>query len=96
MAHVLPVADNTILHGVRDLKERPHGSGFIAHHNVLDLEVVHALLGTENRTPDDGGKDMFREIGACIAKLHVSQPPAETTTTTTGRCGACVQRKDVP
>jgi hypothetical protein len=70
MAHVLPVANDVVLHGIRDLQEGTHCRGLIDHHDIFDLEVVHTLLCTENRAPDDGGKDMLREVGACIAKLR--------------------------
>jgi hypothetical protein len=70
MSHVLPVADNAVFHGIRDLQERSNCSGLVTDHNVFDLEVVHAFFCTEDGPADDGGEGVFGEVGAGVSELH--------------------------
>jgi hypothetical protein len=63
--HVVPVLDNTVLHGLSELQVGAVLGGEIADHDVgdvLSLGGGAALLGTKDGTSDDGREDMGGEI----------------------------------
>ena len=72
MAHVLPVPDDAVFHGIGDLEEGTDSCGLVANHDVFYFEVVHAFFCTEDWAADDGGERVLREVGAGIAKLPLS------------------------
>ena len=51
MFHVLPVADDAVLHWLRDLQEVAQFGRLVADHDVLDHEVTpaHALFRAQDR-----------------------------------------------
>lgn len=69
MSHIDKVLDYAVLHRLRYLQVRTHCLGLITDHEVLDLYTRRgdriALFGAQDRTADDRGEHMLREIGAC-------------------------------
>jgi len=72
VAHVLPVADDAVFHGVGDLEEGTDCCGFVADHDVFYFEVVHAFFCAEDWAADNGGEGVLREVRAGVAKLPLS------------------------
>lgn len=73
MLHILPVLDDSILHGVRDLQHGAGGGGLVTTHDVLDYNVVEVftlLLGTEDRPADYRGELVVGEVLSGIADLE--------------------------
>jgi hypothetical protein len=52
--HVLPVPHDPVLHRLRDLQVVPQRRRLVAHHDVLDDRVPHALLRAQDRPPYHG------------------------------------------
>lgn len=69
MPHIVKVLDHTVLHRLRNLQVRAHSLGLITHHKVLNLNTGCrdriALFSAQDRTTDNRGEHMVREIGAC-------------------------------
>ena len=68
----LPIADDAVFHGIRDLEEGAHSSGFITDHDIFYFEIVETFFSAQDGMADNGGEDMFGEIGACVAELAIS------------------------
>lgn len=67
VSHILEVLDDTVLHRLGDLQVVAELCGLITNHKILDGACCCiALLYTQDGPPDDGRKDMLREIGACL------------------------------
>jgi len=72
MLHVVPLLDNTILHGIGDLEHGAGGGGLITAHNVLDDDVIvgASLFSSQDRSADDGWELVFGEILRSVSNLE--------------------------
>jgi hypothetical protein len=72
MFHVVPLLDNTILHGIGDLEHGTGGGGLVTTHNVLNDDVIvgASLFGSQDRSADDRWELMFGEILRGVSNLE--------------------------
>jgi hypothetical protein len=71
MLHIIPLLDDTVLHGVADLKHGASGGGLVTAHDVLDDNVaVGLLLRSQDRSADDGRVLVLGEILRSISDLE--------------------------
>lgn len=54
--HVLPITNDTMLHGLGDLEVVAVLGGLVADHDVLDDGGPYTFFSTENGATDDGGE----------------------------------------
>ena len=56
MLHIIPFLDDTVLHGVGDLKHRPSCCCLVTAHNVFDDKAIIALFfGSQDGSANDRG-----------------------------------------
>jgi len=71
MLHVVPLLDDTVLHGVADLEHSSSGGGLVTAHDILDDNIaIGLLLGTQDRSADDGRVLMLGEVLRGISDLE--------------------------
>jgi hypothetical protein len=99
--HVLPVPHDPVLHRLRDLQVVPQRRGLVAHHDVLDDRIPHALLRPQDRTSYHGWKHWI--VVLVIGSVFViyrggERSPArwleDYALTVLGKVGACVSDLD--
>jgi hypothetical protein len=66
---VLPVAHDAVLERIRDLQHHAQLRRLVAHHDVLDFDVVDLLLEAQNRPAHHRREDGRRKVGAGEAAL---------------------------
>lgn len=71
MLHVVPLLDDTVLHGVADLKHCSSGGGLVTAHDILDDNIaIGLLLGTQDWSADDGRVLMLGKVLRGISDLE--------------------------
>lgn len=74
MLHVVPLLDNTVLHGIANLQHGPGRGGLVTAHDVLDDHVAFAsaafFLGTQDRRAHDGGVLELGEVLGGVADFE--------------------------
>lgn len=78
MLHVLPILDNSVLHGIADLQHRPSRRRVVTAHDVLDDHIVVCpLFGSEDRPTDNRRILVLGEVLGGISDLEESGTAVE-------------------